>query len=180
LRHKRPGEKISVVDLELALHEIRYTLKPFDIVMIMNGRDKFLGSEEYFEQPGMTRESTLWLVNQGIKVIGVDMYGFDRKFGDMAEEFRRTGDGRGIWKAHFAGIEKEYCQIEKLANLDQMPRPTGFKVCCLPPRHHLRGTQEGILSRSQQAHVRFAVRAAQKCDTYPTATAAIDVPSYRI
>lgn len=132
LRHKKPKEKISAADLQAALRNIEYELKPLDIVMIMNGRDEHLGSEEYFEQPGMTRESTLWLVERGIKVIGVDMYGFDRKFADMAEEFRETGDGRVIWEAHFAGIEREYCQIEKLANLDKIPHPTGFKVACFP------------------------------------------------
>jgi kynurenine formamidase len=132
LRHKKPGEKIGTQDLEEALRSIDYTLKPFDIVMIMNGRDRYLGSTEYFEQPGMTRESTLWLVEQEIKVIGVDMYGFDRKFEDMAREFRETRDGRVIWEAHFAGIEREYCQIEKLANLDKIPRPIHFKVACFP------------------------------------------------
>jgi kynurenine formamidase len=70
LRHKKPGEKISAQDLEGALGRIGYVLKPFDIVMIMNGRDRDLGSTEYFEQPGMTRGSTFWLVEQGIKVIG--------------------------------------------------------------------------------------------------------------
>ncbi len=132
LRHKRPGEKIGAGDLKEALRRIGYSLKPLDIVMIMTGRDRHLGSEEYFEQPGMTRESTLWLVEQRIKVIGIDAYGFDRKFEDMAREFRETGDGRVVWEAHFAGIEREYCQIEKLANLDRIPRPTGFKVACFP------------------------------------------------
>jgi kynurenine formamidase len=132
LRHKRPGEKIGAEDLEEALRRIVYSLKPLDIVLIMTGRDRYLGSEEYFEQPGMTRESTLWLVEQGIKVIGVDAYGFDRKFEDMAREFSETGDGRVVWEAHFAGIEREYCQIEKLANLDEIPRPAGFKVACFP------------------------------------------------
>ena len=32
----------------------------------------------------------------------------------------------------FAGIDKEYCQIEKLANLDILPSPFGFKVACFP------------------------------------------------
>ena len=132
LRHKGPATKIEVSDLEEALAKIAYTLKPFDIVMIWSGCDKKLGSAAYFEQPGMTRASTLWLVEQGIKVIGVDMYGFDRKFQDMADEFHRTGDGRVIWEAHFAGLEREYCQIEKLVNLDKIPRPTGFKVSCFP------------------------------------------------
>jgi kynurenine formamidase len=128
LRHKKPGEKILTQDLEGELQRIGYALKPFDIVMIMNGRDRDLGSTEYFEQLGMTRESTLWLVEQGIKVIRVDMYGFDRKFEDMAREFRETGDGWVIWEAHFAGIEREYCQIEKLANFDKILHPAGCKL----------------------------------------------------
>jgi kynurenine formamidase len=131
LRHKQPGEKIVADDIQQALATIEYTLKPLDIVTIMSGRDKYLGTPDYFEQPGMTRESTLWLTERGIRVIGVDMYGFDRKFQDMADEFRRTGDGSVVWEAHFAGIEREYCQIEKLVNR-AIPRPTGFKVACFP------------------------------------------------
>jgi len=34
-------------------------------------------------------------------------------------------DGRAI-------DAEEYCQIEKLANLDQLPAPFGFYVSCLP------------------------------------------------
>jgi len=132
IRHKQPNERIEIADLEAALAKIDYRLKPFDIVMLWSGCDRNLGSAEYFEQPGMTRDSTLWLVDQGIKVIGVDMYGFDRKFQDMADEFARTGDGRCVWEAHFAGITREYCQIEKLVNLDKLPRPTDFKVACFP------------------------------------------------
>lgn len=132
LRHKQAGEKISQADVEGALSRIDYTLKPLDLVMIMTGGDERLGSEEYFDQPGMTRESTLWLVEQGIKVIGVDTYGFDRKFEDMRDDFLESGDGSAIWPAHFAGIEREYCQIEKLVNLTEIPRPTGFKVAAFP------------------------------------------------
>lgn len=50
----------------------------------------------------------------------------------MAQDFQRTGDGRVVWEAHFAGITREYCQIEKLANLDAVPKPYGFKVACFP------------------------------------------------
>ncbi len=132
MRHKKPKEIITVADLEQATHHIAYQLKPGDIVLIMSGRDKFLNQPAYFEQPGMGYASTLWLVNQGIKVIGVDMYGFDRRFEDMAEDFKRTGDGRVVWEAHFAGIQQEYCQIEKMTNLDKIPKPFGFQVACFP------------------------------------------------
>ena len=47
-------------------------------------------------------------------------------------EFKESGDGRAIWPAHFAGITREYCQIEKLANLEKLPRAHGFYVSCLP------------------------------------------------
>jgi len=29
------------------------------------------------------------------------------------------------------GIEKEYCHVERLTNLDELP-PLGFIVCCFP------------------------------------------------
>lgn len=132
LRHKKPGEEITVEDLKEALDKIGYKIKPGDIVLIWTDTDKKAGTPEYFEHPGMSREATLWLVEQGVKVIGIDAYGFDRPFKVMAEEYKRTGDGRKIWPAHYAGIEKEYCHIEKLANLDKIPKPYGFKVACFP------------------------------------------------
>jgi kynurenine formamidase len=49
----------------------------------------------------------------------------------QAAEYRKTHDKTVIWEGHYAGIEREYYQMEKLANLDQLPSH-GFKVCCFP------------------------------------------------
>jgi kynurenine formamidase len=132
VRHKEAGAFITVTDLQDALTRIDYQLHPLDIVLLHTGADKRLGSTDYFAQPGLGREGVLWLVEQGVKVIGIDAYTLDRPFTNMIADYRRTGDGRFIWPAHFAGIEREYCQIEKLTNLDQLPRPHGFYVSCLP------------------------------------------------
>jgi kynurenine formamidase len=132
MRHKAAGETITVDDLATALKKIDYQLKPLNIVLLQTGADTRLGSPEYFRQPGLGREGTLWLVEQGVRVIGIDAYTLDRPFADMVADFRRTGDGRHIWPAHFAGLTREYCQIEKLAHLDQIGRPHGFYVSCLP------------------------------------------------
>ena len=132
VRHIRAGEMIMVDHLRQALQDIDYKLKPLDIVMLQTDADKRMGTAEYFRQPGLGRESTLWLVEQGVKVIGIAAYTLDRPFSDMVADYKRTGDGRHIWPAHFAGITSEYCQIEKLANLDRIPRPHGFYVSCLP------------------------------------------------
>ena len=132
MRSKKHGDLISATDLETALHDIGYQLQPLDIVMIHTGAAERWGTRAYLAQPGLDRESTLWLVNQGIKMIGIDAWTLDRPFDSMIADFKATGDGREIWPAHFAGITKEYCQIEKLANLDKLPQPHGFYVSCLP------------------------------------------------
>lgn len=136
VRHKQAGEFIEVADLEAALERIEYQLRPLDIVMLQTGADKRMGSPAYFAQPGLGREGTLWLCEQGVKVIGIDAYTLDRPFASMKADYDRTGDGRYIWPAHFAGITREYCQIEKLANLNLLPRPYGFLVSCLPVKIH--------------------------------------------
>jgi kynurenine formamidase len=132
MRHKLADEFIHVSDLEGALRRIDYRPRPLDIILIQTGADRRLESQEYFAQPGLGREGVLWLLELGVKVIGIDAYTLDRPFASMVSDYRRTGDGRFIWPAHFAGLTREYCQIEKLANLDQIPRPHGFYVSCMP------------------------------------------------
>ena len=133
MRHKPRGAAVTVDDFKTALEKIGYTLKTGDIVLVQTGTDRFWGKPEYTSEGcGMTRESTLWLIDQGIRVMGTDAWGWDRPFWAIREEFEKTGDKNVIWEAHFAGIEREYCQIEKLANLDKLPRPFGFKVACFP------------------------------------------------
>lgn len=126
------GEEITVAHLQAALARIGHTLQPLDIVLLHTGCDLRRDTAAYFDQPGLGRDGTLWLVEQGVKVIGIDAYTLDRPFAAMVADYQRTGDGRHIWPAHFAGITREYCQIEKLANLHLLPRPTGFWVSCLP------------------------------------------------
>lgn len=135
------GEFIEVEHLRAALARIDYTLQAGDIVLLWTGADQRLGTPEYFQQPGLGRDGTLWLVEQGVRVIGIDAYTIDRPFASMVADYQRTGDGRYIWPAHFAGITREYCQIEKLAHLDQLPRPHGFHVSCLPVK--IRGASAG-------------------------------------
>jgi len=133
MRHKPRGSGVTVDDLQKALAKIKYKIKPWDIVMIQTGADKLWGEPEYFEAGcGMTRESTLWLIEQGVRVMGIDAWGWDRPFWAIKEEFAKTGDKSVLWGAHFVGKDKEYSHIEKLANLDKLPKPFGFKVACFP------------------------------------------------
>lgn len=132
LTHKKPSDHITPADIRAALYKIKYTLKPLDIVLLHTGADKQLGRAEYLSaHPGMTAEATLFILDHGIKIIGIDGYGFDRPFVSMLTD-HRAGKPGSLWPGHFAGREREYCHIEKLANLDKIPRPTGFTVCVFP------------------------------------------------
>lgn len=130
--HKKRGEPITVEDVRQALNKIGYTIKPFDIVLIRTNASKHIGEEGYENMhPGMSREATLWLIGQGVRVMGIDAWGWDRPFEVMEDEYRH-GIKDKFWAAHFAGRAKEYCHLENLVNLEQIAQPSGFKVAVFP------------------------------------------------
>jgi kynurenine formamidase len=132
-RHKKDGERITAGDIEKALQKIRYEIKPLDIVLIRTGAEEFWGKAEYLIRgAGMDRESTLYLTEKGVKVVGIDAWSWDRPLPLIASEFQKKHDPRVIWEAHFAGIEIGYCHMEKMANLGAIGQPHGFQVCCFP------------------------------------------------
>jgi kynurenine formamidase len=140
--HKADGERISVDDVKKELGRIEYEIRPLDIVLVRTGADAAWGTPQYLVKgPGMDRESTLFLTEQGVKVVGIDAWSWDRPLPFLAEEFKQTGDPKVIWEAHFAGIEIGYCHMEKLANLAAIGRPHGFTVCCFPVK--IKGASAG-------------------------------------
>jgi kynurenine formamidase len=132
-RHKADGARITVKDIQAELARINHKLKPFDIVIIQTGADAAWGTPEYLlKGAGMTRESTLFLTDHGVKIMGTDAWSWDRPLPVIAAEFQKTGDPSIIWEAHFAGIEAEYCHMEKMANLSAIGRQKDFTICCFP------------------------------------------------
>jgi kynurenine formamidase len=133
VRHLEAGAEIGVDDLEAALDDLDHELSAGEIVLLQTGADELWGSPEYLiEFPGLGGEATRWLVEQGVRVIGTDAYGLDKPFDEMARRFAETGDPDELWPAHLAGREREYCQIEKMANLDALPRRTGIPLVAAP------------------------------------------------
>lgn len=131
---------ITKAEIISALNKIDYQLKPFDIVLLNTGADKLWGKPEYFTNfRGVNEEAIAWLVDQGIKIVGIDSFGFDAPFHTMLQNYQNSHDPNTLWPAHFFGRKKEYCQIERLANLDQLPCASGFKVSCFPIKLHACG-----------------------------------------
>ncbi|MDY6880432.1 MAG: cyclase family protein [Desulfatiglans sp.] len=132
MRHFGKGYSITVEDVKQALDKIGYSVKPLDIVLIWTDCDKLMHDPRYPEaNPGMSAEATLWLIDQGVKIIGTDGYGYDMGFQEMAKKYK-SGEKNALWPGHFAGREKEYWHIEAMGNLDQLPVDYGFTVSVLP------------------------------------------------
>ncbi|MEC5423370.1 cyclase family protein [Virgibacillus sp. C22-A2] len=130
---KDRGYELKTIDIKNKLEEIEYKLKPFDIVLIRSDADKHIYNEQYANiHVGVSAEATKWLIEQGIKVMGTDGWGWDIPFNLQAKDYREQPRDGVLWAAHFVGKDFEYCQIEKLANLDQLPIPHGFKVATFP------------------------------------------------
>ena len=92
-RHKADGERIIAKDLEKELKRINYKIHPLDIVLIQTGADAAWGTPEYLTKgAGMDRESTLFLTEKGVKVVGIDAWSWDRPLPFLAKEFKETGD----------------------------------------------------------------------------------------
>ena len=138
MTHKKAGEGITDDDVRAELERIGYTLKPYDIVLVRTDVSKHFKEPGYERiQPGLLRSATEFMIDEGVKLIGIDAWGIDRPMKLMVEE-AKAGNRDGFWESHLLGREKEYCQIEKLANLDQLPTPFGFTVMAFPV--NLRGT----------------------------------------
>lgn len=133
LSQKAPRTAISIADLQYALACIDYALQPMDIVLLRTDSDLLWPRPEYFSaHPGMTEEATHWLVEQGIKLIGIDTNGFDLPFLHMVQSYLVTNDAQLLWPAHMYGRRREYLHMERLANLRCLPRSHGFQIACFP------------------------------------------------
>jgi kynurenine formamidase len=66
---------------------------------------------------------------RGVRVMGIDAWGWDRPLHLQAEDARLSGRQGVFWAAH--QVDLEYCRIERLTNLGVLP-PTGFTVACFP------------------------------------------------
>jgi kynurenine formamidase len=131
--HERAdGETIEAEHLSHALESAGHELAPLDIVLIRTGRDAFYDEPDYpVRGPGVSAGATRWLYERGVRVMGIDAWGWDRPLHLEAKEALAAGRPGIFWAAHQADLA--YSQIERLANLGELP-PTGFTVACFPLR----------------------------------------------
>jgi kynurenine formamidase len=129
---REDGDAVTREQMQAGVDAAGHTLQPLDIVLVRTGTDRYYGARDYMHHgPGVSAEATVWLWEQGVRVMGIDAWGWDAPLqiqADVARESRAEGV---VWAAH--QVDLPYSQIERLTNLAALPR-TGFTVACFPLR----------------------------------------------
>lgn len=81
----------------------------------------------------MSSAATEWLIDRGIKVMGIDQWGWDLPFHVQIKQSRASDDRTLFWAGHLVGRRKPYWHMEQIRGLDQLPAH-GFDVAVFPLR----------------------------------------------
>jgi len=140
-RHFSDGYVVTAKDVEDELARIGHTLSPLEIVVVNTRAGSRYGHDDYVSAGcGMGYEATMYLLERGVRLTGIDSWSWDAPFVHTAERYKETQDASLIWQGHKAGRDIGYCHLEKLHNLEALPS-TGFQVSCFPVK--IRGASAG-------------------------------------
>ena len=132
MRDVEKEKGIVEADIRQKLADVGHQLRAGDIALIYTGAAQLFGTAGYDQMHvGMRESATKYLVDFGVKLIGIDAWGFDRPLSLMVRD-ALAGDRSQLWEAHYYGATNEYSQIEKLVRLDTLPVNSGFLVVALP------------------------------------------------
>ncbi|HEY4373234.1 MAG TPA: cyclase family protein [Burkholderiales bacterium] len=133
-RHFEDGYVATRNDVIAELKRIGHELKPLDIVVVNTRAGARYGQQDYVSSGcGMGREATLYLVEQGVRVTGIDGWSWDAPFVHTKQKYAETKDASLIWEGHRVGMDVGYCHMEKMHNLEAIPGH-GFTIACFPVR----------------------------------------------
>ncbi len=127
---REDGDAVTAEQVRAGIEAAGHQLRPLDIVLVHTGTDRYYGQRDYMHHgPGVTAEATRWLWDHGVRVMGIDAWGWDAPLRLQAEVARERGEQGIMWAAH--QVDLPYSQIERLTNLAALPK-TGFRVACFP------------------------------------------------
>ena len=135
------GRDIGVDDLRQELDRTGVTLTPGTIPLLWTGADQLIHDDhQYWQtQAGLSLEGLNFLLDHGVRLIGIDAYAMDVSYNTMQQQFQ-AGDPQ-FFPLHFVGRQREHMHLEKLTNLGALPRPSGFYFAAFPIK--LRGGSAG-------------------------------------
>lgn len=96
-RHLPDGHVVGAEEVAAELDRVGHDLRPLDIVVVNTSAGAAYGQPDFIDRGcGMGRAATLYLLERDPSI---------------------------IWEGHRASIDIGYCHLEKLSNLEALPRP---------------------------------------------------------
>jgi kynurenine formamidase len=139
-RDKEDGDPVTAEEMENGITSAGHELRDGDIILVHTGRDAFYHERDYMLRGcGVTPEATRWLYDRGVRVMGIDAWGWDAPLDRQARVALERDEPGIFWAAH--QVDLPYSQIERLTNLGALP-PTGFTVACFPLK--IKGASAGL------------------------------------
>src|SRR5271163_3877133 len=121
-RHFDDGYVATPADVQAELKRIGHVLRPLEIVVVNTRAGTRYGEADYVDAGcGMGQAATLWMLEQGTRLVGTDAWSRDAPFSHTKRKLEQGGDASLIWEGHRAGREIGYSHIEKLHNLEILP-----------------------------------------------------------
>jgi kynurenine formamidase len=135
------GRDVSAADLAREVERIGATIGPGTIPLLWTGADEKIDDDQQYwpSQAGLSEEGLHWLLDRGVRLIGIDAYAMDVSHATM-KSAEAAGSQR-FFPLHFVGRAREHMHLEKLSNLGALPRPHGFQFAAFPVK--LRGASAG-------------------------------------
>ncbi|MFJ2967586.1 cyclase family protein [Streptomyces collinus] len=116
------GPVVTDATVREAIRDASTKLDRGSIVLFRTDADLRLGTPSYFTgATAISPAAVDELVDLGVKVVGTDCWSFDGPPRRMVEDFFRSRDSGVLWPTHLHGREREFVQIESLANLRSLP-----------------------------------------------------------
>ena len=87
LRSYEDGYVLTKRDLQNEIKKINYELKPLDIVFINTSASGHYGKDDFLSKGcGISKEATIYLLDQGVRVTGTDAWSWDAPFSYTARK----------------------------------------------------------------------------------------------
>lgn len=135
------GRDIEPAHIEQELDRIGARLGVGSIPLIWTGADAVIDQPDAYwqTQAGLSLDGLFYLLDQGVRLIGIDAYAMDVSYQTM-QSLTAAGEPQ-FFPAHFAGRAREHMHLEKLVNLGRIPCHHGFTFVAFPVK--IRGASAG-------------------------------------